>query len=64
MDNNGDYPLNPLLDIGLDGDVDWEYNGTGYGPLGHQTVFNTDEQKRAVLITAFVPGTFGQRRVG
>ncbi|MCK5560134.1 MAG: hypothetical protein KAJ51_06055, partial [Thermoplasmata archaeon] len=42
-DFNGEYLLKPRLDVGVDGDVDWEYNGTGYGPLGGQTVFNTDE---------------------
>jgi hypothetical protein len=41
--NDGEYPLKPALDVGLDGDVDWQYNGTGYGPLGQQRVFNTDE---------------------
>lgn len=42
-DLDNEYPLKPSLDVGVDGDVDWEYNGTGYGPLGGQNVFNTDE---------------------
>jgi len=42
-ENEGEYPLKPELDVGMDGDVDWQYNGTGYGPLGQQQVFNTDE---------------------
>jgi hypothetical protein len=41
--NGDEYPLKPELDVGLDGDADWQFNGTGYGPLGRQQVFNNDE---------------------
>jgi hypothetical protein len=35
-----DYPYSPSLDLGADGDVEWRFNGTGYGALGHQYLFS------------------------
>lgn len=35
-----DYPLNPYIDIGADGVIDWQFSGLGYGRWGLQDVFN------------------------
>jgi len=37
-----DYPLDPSIDVGNDGDVQWAYSGTGYGQFGHQLEFSDD----------------------
>jgi hypothetical protein len=34
------YPRNVSVDVGSDGTVEWAFNGTGYGPLGHQDRFS------------------------
>jgi len=57
----GDYPLNPEIDVGLDGEIDWAYRGTGYGTFGKQTLlddgntsfnhFFTDLGKEIIYIT-------------
>lgn len=39
----GEPVMDPQLDVGDDGTVEWAFTGTGYGPLGHQTVFADDE---------------------
>lgn len=31
-----DCPMSPSLDLGADSDLEWQFNGTGYGALGHQ----------------------------
>ncbi|MGQ9581986.1 MAG: PKD domain-containing protein [Thermoplasmatota archaeon] len=36
-----DCPLSPSLDLGADGSVEWRFEGTGYGPLGHQSRFSS-----------------------
>jgi hypothetical protein len=36
ISGGNEYPTNVKLDVGNDGTSDWEFNGTGYGPLGHQ----------------------------
>lgn len=59
FENDGEYPLKPALDVGLDGDVDWQYNGTGYGPLGQQRVFNTDESEVNVYTESGPNQNFG-----
>jgi len=35
-----DYPTDPYIDIGADGDIEWAYSGLGYGKWGIQNVFN------------------------
>jgi len=45
----GDYLTDPRLDIGLDGDYEWRYNGKGYGAAGHQTQFSTGADRRYVV---------------
>ena len=35
-----DCPDSPSIDLGADGDVEWRFNGTGYGALGDQYLFN------------------------
>lgn len=39
--NNGDgnFPLNPMVDVGLDGDKEWSFSGLGYGNFGQQSKF-------------------------
>jgi hypothetical protein len=37
-----DHPLDPALDIGADGTLDWAYSGFAYGPMGFQTAFHND----------------------
>ncbi len=48
-DKNGNYLRNPKLDIGLDGDFEWEFSGQGYGEAGHQTDFSTGRSRRLVI---------------
>jgi len=47
-----DCPLAPSLDLGADGDVEWRFNGTGYGALGHQYVFSDGSPSFPVVFTA------------
>ena len=49
-DQYGDTLLNPRLDIGIDGDYEWEFSGKGYGAINHQTKFSTDMDRRIVAI--------------
>ena len=48
-DSQGNYLTNPGLDIGLDGDYEWEFSGKGYGDAGHQTKFHTGGTTRTVI---------------
>ncbi len=48
-DKNGNYLTDPRLDIGLDGDYEWEFNEKGYGKAGNQNVFSTGMDKRVVM---------------
>ncbi len=43
LPNMGQYPSNVFLDIGLDGDYDWAFNGKGYGAMGYQTFFKSSD---------------------
>ncbi|WP_455393185.1 FG-GAP repeat domain-containing protein [[Eubacterium] cellulosolvens] len=43
------YLKNPKLDIGLDGDYEWRFNGKGYGEAGHQVEFSTGMGVRRVV---------------
>ncbi|MBM4248257.1 MAG: hypothetical protein FJ149_02255 [Euryarchaeota archaeon] len=42
-----DYPLDPTLDIGADGTVDWAFSGFAHGPMGHQTSFHDGRETAA-----------------
>jgi len=44
-----DCPHSPSLDLGGDGDVEWRFNGTGYGALGHQSLFSTGDTAFAAI---------------
>jgi len=46
-----DYPVAPRLDVGGDGDVDWAFEGTGYGAMGHQTTLSDGSSKTGVNVT-------------
>ena len=43
------YLTDPRLDIGLDGDYEWRFNGKGYGKAGQQTKFSSDSDKRTII---------------
>lgn len=47
----GSFPANLTLDVGNDGDTDWQFLGEGYGPLGRQKVFLTNQTKRTFTFT-------------
>ncbi|MCK5559743.1 MAG: VCBS repeat-containing protein, partial [Thermoplasmata archaeon] len=44
--NNGYYPTDVTVNIGNDEDIDWAYQGTGYGQLGRQTLFSNGDAKK------------------
>ncbi|MEM2976303.1 MAG: CARDB domain-containing protein [Thermoplasmata archaeon] len=39
-DGGTDCPLSPYIDLGADGSAEWRFEGTGYGSLGHQSLFS------------------------
>ena len=47
----GSYPANLTLDVGNDGDTDWQFKGEGYGPLGRQKVFLNNQTTRTITFT-------------
>ncbi len=57
MDYENNYPLNPILDVGLDGDVDWQFSGTGYGQMGYQKYFVDGTTKHTASFTSPSGGT-------
>jgi len=40
-DENENYPTNPSVDIGGDGEIEWAFDGVGYGSMGYQNMFST-----------------------
>ena len=46
----GDTLMNPRLDVGIDGDYEWEFRGKGYGSINHQEIFTTGMDRRVVAI--------------
>ncbi len=40
---NGSYLRNIEMDIGQDGDIDWAFEGAGYGALGMQDIFSNGQ---------------------
>jgi hypothetical protein len=51
MDYDDNYPLNPIIDVGLDDDIDWQFTGTGYGQMGYQQYFNDGTTKHTASFT-------------
>jgi len=45
---SGNYPSNVSVNIGEDGDVEWAFNGTGYGSLGKQEYFSDSTPSKLV----------------
>jgi hypothetical protein len=41
---------NPRLDVGIDGDFEWRYEGRGYGAIGHQETFTTGFNRKMIAI--------------
>jgi hypothetical protein len=46
--HSGEYPKNVEVDVGSDGDNEWEFIGEGYGRLGQQTTFSNDKEYQSV----------------
>jgi flagellar basal body-associated protein FliL len=47
-----DYPENLTVDVGNDGNLEWAYQGTGYGDLGRQNEFVSGNIKSNVPVGA------------
>ena len=66
----GTYPQSPKIDIGGDGVVDWEFDGIGYGAMGHQTLLTDGKESFSLTVDGHVtkePGIFlpsGSRIIG
>jgi hypothetical protein len=45
-----DYSYFPKVDVGIDGDVDWQFSGPGYGDFGSQYKFSDNSQSIYVNI--------------
>jgi hypothetical protein len=45
VDGSEQFPVNPYIDVGLDGEPDWMFDGPGYGPLGYQTEFESGKDR-------------------
>lgn len=45
-----DYSYFPKVDVGIDGDIDWQFNGQGYGDFGSQYEFSSNQQSIFVNI--------------
>lgn len=39
-DGGIDYPVDPRMDVGADGDIEWAFGGFAYGAMGYQRQFN------------------------
>jgi PKD repeat protein len=50
-DNYSENPTNVIVDVGNDGDSEWEFSGPGYGSFGAQTTFIDDSEKITVGFT-------------
>ncbi|MCK5773085.1 MAG: VCBS repeat-containing protein, partial [Thermoplasmata archaeon] len=53
----GNALFDPYLDVGLDGNAEWEYTGTGYGKFGEQTHLTTGEDKVTATFSSSSGGT-------
>jgi hypothetical protein len=49
-DQYGNTLLNPRLDVGIDGDYEWEFTGKGYGNINNQNKFTTGLDRKIVAI--------------
>ncbi len=46
----GSSLFNPRLDVGIDGDFEWRFNGKGYGAVGYQNIFTTGFDRKMIAI--------------
>jgi len=53
-----EYPENVTLDVGDDGDIEWAFEGDGYGYLGHQVLIsNSTNFTRSMRVPFYEGGT-------
>ncbi len=45
---SGMAPLNPYVDVGLDNNKEWQYEGIGYGRFGEQHAFSDDKSQISI----------------
>ena len=48
----GNYPNAPYIDVGGDGDIEWAFQGIGYGDYGRQNVFSNNMLGQSVNFDA------------
>jgi len=53
------YPSNISIDVGGDGDRDWQWAGLGYGGLGHQNLFILDGKAQNASANLTISGGGG-----
>ena len=53
------YPSNISIDVGGDGDRDWQWAGLGYGGLGHQNLFILDGKAQNTSANLTITGGGG-----
>jgi len=53
------YPSNISIDVGGDGDKDWQWAGLGYGGLGHQDLFILDGKAQNATANLTIMGGGG-----
>lgn len=44
--DTGPWIKDPMVDVGADGNNEWEFSGTGYGDFGRNTVYSDDETQK------------------
>jgi len=59
-----DYPENVSVDLGDDGNLEWAFEGTGYGRLGHQDLIsNSTNFTQTLKVPFYTGGTNGTLNV-
>ena len=48
----GNFPDQPSIDVGVDGDKEWMFQGTGYGTFGKQTLFSDNNTRYTHTFTS------------
>jgi hypothetical protein len=51
------FPANVSIDVGKDGTIDWAFQGTGVGSLGHQSLFADGNTSSVIKFTSSNGGT-------
>ena len=46
--DNGMAIQDPYIDLGVDGEAEWEFTGNGYGKFGEQQYFNDNKEKKSI----------------